>query len=108
MRSKGRQTGWGLRKLLRSLLWEKSSEEAKVGYVQGQFASCQDAEFEAKMPLTWEWPEAGVSHLILGPNDVGHMYNYSTTGGQEVPRASEALQSQGIHLLLERHHTLLE
>lgn len=52
-----------------------------MGCVQGQFASYRNAEFEAKVPLTWEWLEAGVSHLILGPNDVGHMYNHSTTEG---------------------------
>lgn len=48
--------------------------------VQGQFASYWDAEFEANMPLTWEWLGVGVSHLILGPNDVGHMYTLNNRG----------------------------
>lgn len=48
-----------------------------------------------------------MSHLIIDPNNVGHLYNHSTTGGQEVPRASETLQSQGTHhILLGRHHIL--
>lgn len=71
-----------------------------MGCVQGQFASYWDAEFEAKRPLTWEWLGVGMSHLILGPNAVGHLYYHSTTGGQEVPRASETLQSQRTHHLL--------
>lgn len=33
---------------------------------------------------------------------------HSTTGAQEVPRASESWQSQETHLLLGRHYTLLE
>lgn len=70
--------------------------------------SYRDAEFEAKMPLTWERLGVGMSHLILGPNDVGHVYNHSTTGAQEVPRASETLQSQGTYPFLGRCPTLLE
>lgn len=40
---------------LKKLRWEVA-----VGRVQGQFAVYWDAEFEAKMPLTWEWLGAGV------------------------------------------------
>lgn len=65
-----------------------------MGWVQREFASYWDAEFEATMLLTWE---RGVSHLTLVPRDMG----------QEAPRVSEALKSQGIHLLQGRYHTTL-
>lgn len=88
MLNKGRQAGWGLRSpsvhsfedLRKKLGWW----ETPVGWVQGEFASYWDAEFEATMLLTWE---RGVSHLILVPRDMGHLYKHS--GAREPPESGK-------------------